>query len=123
MGKDMTGSDPPFEDVNELIRELTAAQKDSSRRGTDRQPHSLSLMVQPLDLDFQPVGDPFRALSRDISDSGVGFLNLEAVPYEFVRVSLVDFNASMVARVRHCSSLGKDHPLYLVGLEFIEGQP
>ena len=122
MGKDMTDSDQPFEDVNELIRELTAAQKDSSRRGADWQPHRLSLMVQPLDLDFQPVGDPFRALSRDISASGVGFLNREAVPYEFVRVSLVDFSASMVARVRHCSSLGKDHPLYLVGLEFIEGQ-
>ena len=119
----MTDSEQPFEDVNALIRELTTAQEDSSRRGNSRQPHSLSLMIQPLDLDFQPVGDSFRALSRDISTSGVGFLNLEAIPHEFVRVSLVDFNASLVARVRHCSSLGKAHPLWLVGLEFVDGQP
>lgn len=119
----MTDSDQPFENVNALIRELTAAQEDSSRRGNSRQPHSLSLMIQPLDLDFQPVGDAFQVISRDISASGVGFLNLEVIPHEFVRVSLIDFNASLVARVRHCSSLGKEHPLYLVGLEFIDGQP
>lgn len=118
----MTDSDQPFEDVNALIHKLTTAQNESSRRDNSRQPHSLLLLIQPLDLDFQPVGDPFRALSRDISLTGAGFLNLESVKYEFVRVSLLDFNASLVARVRHCSSIGKDHPLYLVGLEFIDGQ-
>ncbi len=118
----MTQRDQPFDDVNALIHELTTAQDESGKRGNSRQPHSLSLLIQPLDLDFQPIGDPFRVLSRDVSPTGVGFLNLEAVQYEFVRISLVDFNACLVARVRHCSRIGKDHPLYLVGVEFVEGQ-
>ncbi len=97
----MTQSNRPFKDVHALLHELTSAQDQTSQRIDARQPVSITLLIQPLDLDFQPIGDPFRALSRDLSMNGVGFLNLETVNYEFVRISMVDFNATLVARVRH----------------------
>lgn len=102
-----------------LLRELTTPFRTDNRRSHHRVPRSISLMVQPLDLDFQPNGEPFWALTRDISLKGLGFINPEPITHEFVRLGLLDYDATIIAQVRHSTSIGIDYPLFLVGVEFV----
>lgn len=83
---------------------------------------SLSISVQPLDEDFQPDGELFWLVSRDISLKGIGLVSCDPIQHEYVRVGLLDQNISLIGKVRHNSSIGQQHPLYLVGVEFLSDE-
>ena len=102
-----------------LLREMTTPYRMDNRRAHKRIPRSISLTVQPLDMDFQPDGEPFWALSRDISLRGLAFVNSEPVAHEFVRIGLLEYDATIIAKVRHSTPIGVDYPLFLVGVEFV----
>jgi hypothetical protein len=92
----------------------------SQSRSEQREPRSLSLEIQPLDDDFQPTGNPFWSVSRDVSVHGLGFLMPDQVEHRYLRISLFDNQSSVIAEVRHCSSIGSEYPLYLVGVLFLD---
>ncbi len=77
------------------------------------------MQIQPLDLDFQPDGDSFWAMTRDISLRGIGFVNPEPVTHDFIRIGVLDFDKTIIARVCHSTSIGVDFPLFLIGVEFV----
>jgi hypothetical protein len=93
--------------------------KQYQERRHQRIPRSLSVSVQPLNEDFQPDGEPFWLVSRDISLTGIGLISLDPIVHRHVRLGLLDENVSVIGEVRHNSSIGTHHPLYLVGVEFI----
>ena len=105
-----------------LLCEFTEASENNAkkRRKQSREPRSISLRIQPLDLDFCPDGEPFWAVSRDISAVGLGFVNGEPIQHEFVRIGLFDQTATMIARVSHSTSIGVKYPLFLVGVQFLD---
>ena len=103
------------------------------KRMVDREPPSFSnvrrhqrsmtipVSIQPLDEDFKAVGEQFWAVSRDISPLGMGLIFPEPLRFGFVRIGLLNKNASVISRVRHNTSIGETHPMFLVGIEFING--
>lgn len=109
-------------DFLRLLSELTnaTAENTGKRRKRRREPRSISLRIQPLDLDFCSDGEPFWAVSRDISSGGLGFVNNEPIQHEFVRIGLFDETATMIARVCHSTSIGVKYPLFLVGVQFLD---
>lgn len=92
---------------------------DEKRQGT-RIPKRLSLKVQPLDDDFRPDGEPFCALSSDLSKKGIGFVSDDRMSHEYIRIMLLEQDVSVIAQVRHSTSIGTEYPLYLVGVEFLD---
>lgn len=92
----------------------------SCRRNYSRHTIRAPLVIQPLTIDFQPDGEGFGAISSDISLKGLAFINPEPIQHEYLRITFTQFQLSVIARVRHNSSIGVDHPLYLVGVEFLD---
>jgi len=119
---DETNQQITSNDFLSLLTELTNASEQNigKRRKSRREPRSISLRIQPLDLDFCPDGEPFWAVSRDISSGGLGFVNSEPLQHEFVRIGLFDQAATMIARVCHSTSIGVKYPLFLVGVQFLD---
>lgn len=89
------------------------------KRHHKRTPRTLSISVQPLDDDFQPDGEPFWLVTRDISLKGIGMISSDPIEHQFVRIGLMDESTTVIGQVRHNSSIGHKHPLYLVGIEFL----
>jgi hypothetical protein len=90
-----------------------------TRRNHARSTRSISVSVQPLDADFQPTGDMFWVVSRDISISGMGLICHEPITCEHIRVGLMNEHVTAISQVRHNTSIGEKYPLYLVGIEFL----
>ena len=110
-----------FHDFYSVLSEMQRSSNPvDERRGDRRVPRSISLQVQPLDMDFQPEGESFCAITRDISKRGLGFINAEAVDHEYLRIYMpLQTESSVIARVCYNLSIGVTYPLYLVGVEFI----
>ena len=92
----------------------------NERRTNTRVPKRLTLTIQPLNDDFGPDGEPFCAISSDMSQKGMGFICDDAMSHEFVRIMLTEEDVSVIARVRHSTSIGTQFPLYLIGVEFLD---
>lgn len=95
-----------------------ASANDRNQRDHKRSLRSISVSVQPLDDDFQPCGDLFWVVSRDVSLHGMGLISHEAFSHKYVRLGLMDLAVSTIAQVRHNTSIGEKYPLYLVGVRF-----
>lgn len=117
-----TGAPASKNEFLSLLAELTSGSDkgDKKRRQNRRNPRSVSLRIQPLDLDFCHDGEPFWAVSRDVSNGGLGFINSEPIQHEYVRIGLFEEEATMIARVCHSTSIGVQYPLYLVGVQFLD---
>jgi hypothetical protein len=104
-----------------FIRNLIQAEiHRSCRRSFTRHAMRAPLVIQPLSADFLPDGERFESISNDISLKGMSFINPEPLQHEFVRITFAQFELSAIATVRHNSSIGIDHPLFLVGVEFLD---
>ena len=88
-------------------------------RSFERISWRVGLKIQPLDSDFQPDGDPYCAISSDVSRGGIGFIYPERMLHEYLRITISDTSVSAIARVIHNTSIGTDEALYLVGTEFL----
>jgi hypothetical protein len=89
------------------------------KRTAIRFPRSLSISVQPLDDDFNPDGESFWLVSRDISLKGIGLISCDPIIHRHVRLGLMDETSTVIGQVRHNSSIGQHYPLYLVGINFL----
>jgi c-di-GMP-binding flagellar brake protein YcgR len=94
----------------------------NQRRESVRHPKSISVIVQPLNEDFLPDGEPFWVMSRDVSRNGMAFVNVLPTQHQYVRLRMLDYDASAVCRVCHCTAIGSDLPVYLTGVQFLEGE-
>ncbi len=84
-------------------------------------PRSLVLIIQPLDNDLQPVGKAFKAVTRDVSATGLGFLHETPFPTNFIRIGATEQSmAQSLARVCYNKTFYGDEIVYLIGVEFIE---
>ena len=75
--------------IDEFVDAVGAGFDPTKERRTDRRkPILLDVIAVPLDSQFKPVGDPFLALTRDISDGGISMFHTERVsaPYLLVKV-------------------------------------
>lgn len=102
-----------------VLRKLVSWQDDDTRREHARYPKRLSLKIQPLNGDYMPDGEPFWAISSDVSKRGMGFIMGDPIDHEHLRIT-VEEDVSVIATVRHCTSIGNNYPLYLVGVEFLD---
>ena len=102
-----------------LVDDLTHDQRALGRRRHRRRYRSISLKIQPLNHDFHNDGEPFWVISRDISRSGLGFINSEPIQHDYLRIGLLDHEITVIGQVRHSTSIGDHYPLYLVGVEFL----
>ena len=90
------------------------------RRQFSRHSLRVTLAIQPLTDDYANDGESFQATSSDISLKGMAIVNSEPIHHPYVRVSFVQYNISVIAKIRHNSSIGVEYPLYLVGVEFLD---
>lgn len=58
-------------------------QRDSERRAL-----AISVTALKLDGNLHPVGEPFRIMTRDISESGIGLLHYEPVDAPYLAIQL-----------------------------------
>ena len=123
----MNGSEPsnPLDDARvgsgfrQTLNHLSNIDPHVERRNDARTPRSVSLEIQPLNMDFQPDGESFYALSRDVSSNGLGFVNSDPLSHEYIRIGMPEqTEATIIAKVRYNLSVGVGYPLFLVGVSF-----
>ena len=127
MGSFEAISAPPpqlVEFVQRMVRETVYARVEERKQ--DRQKIAIEVMVQPLDPDFQPTGEPFIAMTRDISSAGLGLFHTRAVPEKHLLVKLkVPSGGEMavVLEVVRCRATGLFYDLggYFVAKEKLTG--
>ena len=101
-----------------VVRQLM--DPDNCRRDNARLSKRLSLKIQPVDDNFFVDGEPIWAISSDISRRGMGFIIDDPMAHEYLRITLENEKVSVIAALRHCTSIGTTHPLYLIGVEFLD---
>lgn len=104
--------------VRDVIREQQIW-NGKERRQDVRVTVCLPVTVQPLDTDFEPVGEPFKAITRNLSGGGIGLLNDEPIDTDYVLVTLrnrAGDEIDLVAHIRHCTY---EDGGYLIGGRFI----
>lgn len=107
--------------VAQELRDMVDFEPPEFRNGRSqlRSVRSISISIQPLDEDFQPSGDMFWVVSRDISPIGMGLICHEPLTSPYVRVGLLNEHVTIISEVRHNTSIGETYPLFLVGVEFL----
>ncbi|MEM8736126.1 MAG: hypothetical protein AAGG44_17990, partial [Planctomycetota bacterium] len=90
--------DTQMPNVFGLILEQLA---DQERRTSRRMPWRASIRVQPLDEDFRPDGEPFYAITSDLSRLGMGFIFPDAIQHSHLRITVSDDEVSAIVRVVH----------------------
>ena len=111
---------PPRELVDFAKRQAFNAKvhQGSERRANERYTMVLPVVVQPVDEQFNSVGDIFDVVTRDLSPKGVGLIHLDPIFHEFLALHMILANTevNVVARVVWRSPLG---PFCGTGAEFI----
>jgi hypothetical protein len=90
-----------------------------NRRSETRDAISVPIMVQPLDANFQPVGGPFCAVSRDVSGGGIGLIHTDPITAEYVHIRLTTRGGEeleVLGKVKHCTANG---PYFQIGARFV----
>ncbi len=75
--------------------------------------------TQPVDNQFEPLGDAFKAISRDISSSGIGLMHTRAIRDKYLWLRLTTPGASrmnVIVEVVRCRPLGL---FYEIGAKFV----
>jgi len=79
----------PAEEINALLKRVESfSRRLAHRRLSPRNPLSVSVPVIPVDEHEQPVDQPFIALSRDISASGICVINAQSGHAKYLVVEL-----------------------------------
>jgi c-di-GMP-binding flagellar brake protein YcgR len=92
------------------------------RRRDRRIPKSVGIMVQPLSLHQEHLGNEFFAITRDVSNGGLAFLSPFRAEYEMAVLSLEEDPSRMViSRVCNCNLIFANEleEVYLTGVEFL----
>ena len=110
------------EGVVDFIRQVIRGEKfhaGPERRGHLRYPLTLPVKVTPLDDNQLPTGDPFLAVTRDLSISGLCMYHLQAVQNRYLQLELISpaqERLNVVLEVVRCRAAG---PFYEIGGQFV----
>ena len=86
------------------------------RRLARRYPLKVVALATPLDDNFQPSGEPFPVLTRDISNSGIGLVHSRRLDMKYINLDLTGPNGHelhMIVEVLRCNRFlcGGDQPV------------
>ncbi|MBC8355482.1 MAG: PilZ domain-containing protein [Planctomycetes bacterium] len=111
---------PPTELVNFVHRLADETLRDHlEERRFPRYKLTVEVWVQPVNDDFEPLGEPFTAISRDISAGGIGIMHTRAVRDKHLWLRLVTLGGgtmNVVVEVLRCRSVGM---FYDIGAKFV----
>lgn len=111
---------PPAELVSFVERHIRSARPYTGleRRSDKRCLMAMPVVVQPLDEETEAVGDPFTAMTRDISPKAIGLVHTAPIEHKLlaIRVFLGGKEVDLVAAVLWCRALG---PFHYTGANFV----
>jgi len=89
------------------------------RRSEPREPAAIPVQIVRLDEALEPVGEPFYAVTRDISLGGAGIFHHCPVDAHHVLLEFdspfTDERLRLIAKVEHCTPCGK---YFVLGCRF-----
>ena len=104
-----------FDWAEKLVQYLTSF--DCELRETLRHKLTTPIVVRPVNRAGTVFGEPYEAVTTDISRSGVGFLYTRAVTDKYVCVTFHNGGATrVIVEVIRCRPVG---PFYEIGGEFV----
>ena len=111
---------PPAEVIAFVERQIRKARpyKGLERRSDKRYLVATPVWVQPVDAQSNPIGEPFAAVTRDISLEGIGLVHTKPIECDTValRFSWEGREVERVAALLWCRALG---PFYYAGANFV----
>lgn len=112
---------PPAELLSFVERQIRTAHSyaGAERRMKQRYLIAVPVTVQPLDRRLKPVGDPFPAVTRDISPTGIGVVHVEPLKPQLLALGMeiADEQVNLVVEVLWCRGIG---PFFYSGGDFIK---
>jgi hypothetical protein len=78
----------------------------------------VAVLLQPLDVDSNPVGESFSVVTRDISSRGVGLIATQPIHPGLValRMNFAHEEVAVIAEVRWSTPMG---PFEAAGCRFV----
>ena len=102
--------------MQDMIVQYQQVSPNCRRRSEPRESVAIPVRVQPLDDAYQPLGEPFAVVTRDMSCGGVGFFHTERIDAKWIRICLStpyhSGTMNLLAHIEHCTRWGD---FYLVG--------
>jgi hypothetical protein len=93
------------------------------KRSKPRIQVTVPLIVLPLNEATEPIGEPFRALSRDISTDGIGFLHTRRIEARLAAIEIENPQAASDSKMQVLVEICRCHPihstLYEIGGKFV----
>ena len=118
--------DHPPQEIVEFVQRLISQYTqdgrfagDNERRSEQRFPIALPVMVRPIGDDLQSAGEPFMAVTKDISTRGIGLLHYEPISSKFLAIRLTDRDGLKLTgaiEVLRCRPVGQ---FFEVGGKFV----
>ena len=112
--------EPPQELVQFVSRQDRDTPKEApaERRSMQRRRLIVKVLAQPIDEDYNPIGEPMPVVSRDISPKGIGLVHTEPIESErlALEMQLGDQMVKLVGAVKWCGPCG---PFYYIGCQFV----
>ncbi|MFK7767071.1 MAG: hypothetical protein AB8B55_07595 [Mariniblastus sp.] len=110
-----------IEDFRALLGEISNLVPEGDRRKNVRTTRTLVLAIQPLDEKLNPVGRPFNANTRNVSQRGIGFLHSAEFFTPYVRIGPTAHSITQtIARVCYNKPLYGEEKMFMIGVEFID---
>lgn len=119
----------PPQAVSQFVHRLTRGLRSHDRRGpnrggSDRRDEKRYLLplrvdVQPVDSDFNPCGESYPVVARDISASGIGIRDTRQVKSQYLAMLVTTPSGEqmkMLTKVVRCSQSGN---VYEIGGRFV----
>jgi hypothetical protein len=96
----------PPEAIAQFVKKVVSGMKaERERRGNLRYPLAVPVVALPMDQRLRPVDEPFAAMTRNISQSGLCLVHTRAVRAELLAVELSSLKRDtmqMVMRILRC---------------------
>ena len=70
--------------------------KRQERRSSERRPWAIPVTALALDRDLHPMGEPFRIMTRDVSQTGIGLRYFEEIEAPCLALQLPDSGDQIV---------------------------
>ena len=105
--------------IRKAMSGCSANIRNSPQRRAARLSLSIRLVVQPMLSGFVPCGTSVKAITRDVSEYGLGFLSVRPVETDWM--SIVEESSPehyYFCRVVHTGGRLNEETLFLTGVEF-----
>jgi hypothetical protein len=101
---------PPKSLVDFIGKLLADEYEGPQRRDSQRHAVVMPVAAMPVDDKFQPSGEPFAAITRDLSTAGLRLFSTRATNSEFLAVELTPPSGQtiqVVLKVLRCKAIGR----------------